>query len=443
MAQAQVAKSRPRPPQNPNARLNDGAYGQYQSSVNAADSFTTNSAPFASKNTGGWQPYPSPDVSYQSAQYYQPLSSQSSPNENNFEESRIQQLALQYRNAESGKKESINLALTHFLTELFDARHKAQSSRVEALKNEVQQTQELLDKRLQNKSKIIERRVKELTGQQDELSWNASVPVANSMLPGIENSPLQTPVQKNGFNPGNNTVPYAPVNNYSPTNTNPLLFTAPSGILPSAQPVEVAQTLPVFDNAPGKTFRTSDLSVNESLPTLNANATVTPGPVSASPASNNPVNGPLESQRSFMNIGFKLKGLMRQKEEEQSIKGLEKVKSEIEETKSVWEFEKSSLESELESAESEYQLVTKQLEQSKEQLDIQKAKMDAGASSDAQFNYSKAEVTKSEVERQLLQLRSRMTTIKKSIDWMENFFKEKTTSPPSTAGEPGVLPPAY
>ncbi len=364
-------------------------------------------------------------------------------------EARVQQLALQYRNAEPAMKERYNQSLTQALIELFDARHKAQSSRVEALKTQVQQTQELLDKRLQNKSKIIERRVKELTGQQDELSWNASVPVANPDLPGIENSPLhQTPVRNDGFNPdgfnpANSTVPYSPVNNYSPTFTNPQLFTAPSDILPSAQPVEIPRTSPEFVNYPSRTIRASDLNVNDSLPTSNANPTPTSVPVSPSPASNNPINGQLESQRSFMNIGFKLKGLMRQLEGEQSIKGATKVKSEIEETKAVWEFEKSSLESELESAESEYQLVTKQLDQAQEQVVIQLARVNHGTSRDGKLDYSKAEVAKSEVERQLLQLRSRMTTLKKSIDWMENFFKEKPTSPQSTGAEPEALPPAY
>lgn len=343
-------------------------------------------------------------------------------------------MALQYRNAELGKKESISQALTHFLTELFDARHKAQSSRVEALKAEVQQTQELLDKRLQNKSKIIERRVKELTGQQDELSWNASVPVANPSATRVENSPLQTQIQNPIYALSNNTVP--PAGTAYPTPTYSMPFTTPSDSYPSPSPVSIPPTSPGFDNAPSRTIRASNLIVNESLPS-DANATVTPGPVSSIPVSNNPVNGPLESQRSFINIGFKLKGLMRQLDEEQSIKGAAKVKSEIEETKSVWEFEKSSLKSELASAESEYQLVTKQLEQAKQ------ASVNAGTSADAPLNYSKAEVAKSEVERQLLQIRSRMTTLRKSIEWMENFLKDEPFSPPSTGGESEDLPPRY
>lgn len=479
MAQAQVAESRPRPPQNPIGQLSGGTLGQIQSSVSPVNSYTANSAPFASKNTGGWQPYRSANDSFKSTSY-QTTSYQTTPSQpfgsvaslsdsygsNNDEsqfESRVQQLALNYRNADLKEKENISKILTQLLIELFDARHKAQSSRVEALKAEIQQTQELLDKRLQNKSKIIERRVKELTGQQDELSWNASVPVANPGSTLAEIRPIQTPIQNSGFTPANNTVPYSPVNNYSPKYTNPQLFTAPSDILPSAQPVEIPRTSPELDNSPSRTFRTSDLNVNESLPTPSANTNPTPtslpfnenpssnnpvnaplelGPPSNSPVINNPVNGPLESQRSFMNIGFKLKGLMRQLEGEQSIKGATKVKSEIEETKSVWEFEKSSLKSELESVEDEYELVTKQLFEANEQVNIQRARVNAGTSADGKLECSKAEVAKSEVERQLLQLRSRMTTLKKSIDWMENFFKEKPTSPPSTVAELEALPPA-
>ncbi len=404
--------------------------------------------------------------SYQNAQLYPSSSPTPFIGSNTYDahesqlESRIQQIALQYRSAELGKKESMSQALTHFLTELFDARQKAQSSRVEALKAEVQQTQELLDKRLQNKSKIIERRVKELTGQQDELSWNASVPVANPSSPRYENNPLQPPIQTSAYDARtNSTVPMAGTLHQAPSY--PIPSTTPSDNYPSSSPVSFPPTSPVIDNALSQTIRASDLNVDESLPTPSANPNPTPTslPFNASPSSNNPVNAPLElgppsnspasnnpasitleSQRSFMNIGFKLKGLMRQLEGEQSIKGATKVKSEIEETKAVWEFEKSSLESELESAESEYQLVTKQLVQAIQQVDIQQARVNAGTSADAQLNFSKAEVSKSEVERQLLQLRSRMTTIKKSIDWMENFFKEKPISPPSAVAVPEASP---
>ena len=440
IARAQaVAASRPL--QNSIVPPNDARYGLaqpvYVPKPNGVPYNTLASSTFSPSTFNG-----QPLSSYQNAQLYPSSSPTPFFGSNTYDaqesqlESRIQQIALQYRNAELGKKESISQALTHFLTELFDARHKAQSSRVEAFKAEVQQTQELLDKRLQNKSKIIERRVKELTGQQDELSWNASVPVANPSSPRYENNPLQPPIGNPGYTPASNTVPFAGTPYPTPVYSAP--FTTPSDSPPSSIP----PTSPMFENAPVRTIRASDLTVDESMPNPSANPNPTPTsfPSNASPSSDNPVNAPLESQRSFMNIGFKLKGLMRQLEGEQSIKGATKVKSEIEETKAVWEFEKSSLESELESTESEYQLVTKQLEQAIQQVDIQQARVNAGTSADAQLNYSKAEVSKSEVERQLLQLRSRMTTIKKSIDWMENFFKEKPISPPSAVAVPEASP---
>jgi hypothetical protein len=439
-----------RPLQNSIVPPNDEKYGQeqpvYFPKPNGVPSTASAPSTFYPNTFNGQQL-----SSYQNAQLY--LSSSPTPfiGSNTYDahesklESRIQQIALQYRSAELGKKESISQALTHFLTELFDARHKAQSSRVEALKAEVQQTQELLDKRLQNKSKIIERRVKELTGQQDELSWNASVPNANPSSSRVENSPIQPPMQNLPYDARtNSTVPTVGTSYPAPSYSVPIA--TPSDSYPSPTSVSIPPTSPVFDNAPSRTIRANDLNVDESLPSPNANPTPTVVPISPSPVSNNPANVNLESQRSFMNIGFKIKGLTRQLEEEKTTKGLAKVKSEIEETKVVWEFEKSSLQSELESVESEYQLVTKQLEQARQQVDIQQGRINtgtyAGTSADAQLNYSKAEVAKSEVERQLLQLRSRMSTIKKSIDWMENFFEEKSASLPSTGGEPEALPSA-
>jgi hypothetical protein len=438
VAQAQVAESRRRPPQNPIGQLSELAYGQTQSNYNPVIN-----EPVPPFKNSGWQPYPSADVSYRTTQY--PIApSQSAPYGSNSEESqiesRIQQLALQYRNAEPGKKEGFNQTLNQVLSELFDARHKAQSSRVEALKMEVQQTQELLDKRLQNKAKIIERRLKELTGQQDELSWNASVPVASPSSPA-EYIPRQTPIANPAYARNSTTVPTAGTPYPAPGYSMP--FTTPSDSYPSPSPDSIPPPSSVSGNVPSQPIPPSGLNVYESLPSPNAVSTPTSVPVGVIPVSNNPVNVTLESQRSFMNIGFKLKGLMRQLEGEQSIKGLAKVKSEIEETKAVWEFEKSSLQSELESVEAEYQLVTKQLDQAREQVDIQLARVNAGTSADGKLDYSKAEVTKSEVERQLLQLRSRMTTLKKSIEWMENFSKEKPSSPPSTVGEPEGLSPRY
>ena len=97
-------------------------------------------------------------------------------------EAEIQRLSERFRTAEISQRDSLSEALTRKLTGLFDARHKAQMSRVEAIRAEVQQTQELLSKRWLLKAQIVDRRLKELTGQRDELSWNPTV--ANA-LPSV------------------------------------------------------------------------------------------------------------------------------------------------------------------------------------------------------------------------------------------------------------------
>jgi len=340
-----------------------------------------------------------------------------SPFEGSQLDNEIQQLAAQYRNAKPGSKESISQSLNQKVTELFDARHEVHASRVAALRKEVEQTQELLVKRLQLKSKIVERRVKELTGQQDELSWNAAVPNVSSSVP--------VPSQSDAFiySPSS----YQPMP--APSNINPLDFQIQS--TPNYGNGGAYGANMQVPNATGFIYGTNNPPIPpmESIPLSPVPLNLPENSVSTVPVSDNPVNGnpanvtSLESQRSFMTIGFKLKNLYRELEDERKnssdatlSKDAKALQNAIDENKALWEFEKSALESALETAKSEYEIVEKQLEH--ELTLVNATKKGEGTF----IEITRAEVAKSETERQLHQLRSRVATLKKSIIWMDDFL---------------------
>ncbi len=372
-------------------------------------------------------------------------------------EAEIQSLSQRFRAADIKQRDSLNEALTRKLTELFDARHKAQTSRVEAIRAEVQQTQDLLDKRLQLKSQIVDRRLKELTGQRDDLSWNPSV--ANE-LPGVVpretlsnrmesliGIPFGTPVPPK-VPPNFQELRDSPRSMSGPNLTQPTehLIPIPSnqesrptlGPIPTPYDEPTIATTnraaPSFDPIyPGATTDTP--SSNLSRPSLPLNPqplSLNPQPNNAVPTAGEPTNNTLaitgassDSQRSFMSIGFKLKKLVKDLAElnaNYSESGTSKaainLQNAIDETRSVWDFEKTSLQSDLETTESEYGIVKNQLEHTMEIAMAEKARHAAGVTSN---DLAKTELSKLEIERQLLQIRSRLASIKKSLDWINKF----------------------
>ncbi len=386
---------------------------------------------------------PTPDLSME----YQP-----------FEEE-IRRLSERFRSAELSQRDSLSEALTRKLTELFDARHKAQTSRVEAIRAEVQQTQELLDKRLQLKSQIVDRRLKELTGQRDELSWNPTV--ANALPSAV---PIGVPRKEMG-------LPFSePVSTTgtSRSATYPATYPDSSRFTPSSNPAQpIANTIPmpmpsnqesrsplgpmpnqIYPDISPQTRTTASsnsldlaapsetISPNLPNPSLPSNppqlSTLNPQPNNTVPTTGEPTSNPSvitgtssDPQRSFMSIGFKLKKLIKDlaelnanNSESGASKAAINLKNAIDETRSVWDFEKSSLQLELETTESEYGIVKNQLERTIEIAIAEKSRYVAGVSSN---DLAKTELSSLEIERQLLQLRSRLASFKKSLDWMARF----------------------
>ena len=297
-------------------------------------------------------------------------------------EANIQRLANQFRSSGNEQRESLGKELSQRLNELFDARHQAQTARVQSLLAEVQQTQELLDKRLKLKSKIIERRLNELTGQHDELSWNTGTATSNF---------------RSEFVP------------------------SPSG-LPSGIPIGP----PIFPL--GAIAPSSVLSIGEQPPN---GVAVRPVPMETIASGNDvPVtNGTAISQRIFMEVGFRLRKLLQDLVDEKSkdqdpnsSKVANELQNRIDETRAVWDFEKSTFESDLGSAQSEFNIVKEQLENAMELLKLESTKFSSGVGSSAEL--AKTKQSKSEAELQLLQIRSHIASVKKSLEWMENFQKK-------------------
>ena len=349
-------------------------------------------------------------------------------------EAEIQRLSERIRAADIKQRDSLNEALTRKLTELFDARHKAQTSRVEAIRAEVQQTQELLDKRLKLKSQIIDRRLKELTGQRDELSWNPSV--ANALPSALPSGVLRReealsmgePMEPSGL-PGSAMYPDSP------------------GLMPKQNlPQPMEQSLPMpqqgFHPTSGPIPNSIDFAApSEMYPPNLPNLSLPPNsqpsifipqnnnaiPTTGEPANNSPaVTGTsTDPQRSFMSIGFKLKRLVKDLAELNTSdsdstpsKAAINLQNAIDETRSVWDYEKTSLQLDLETTESEFGIVKNQLERTTEIVIAEKARIAAGVSPN---DLAKTELSKLEIERQLLQIRSRLASIKKSLDWMAKF----------------------
>jgi type II secretory pathway pseudopilin PulG len=302
----------------------------------------------------------------------------------------VQRLAIELRYANSEKRERLNHQLLSKLTESFDARQKSHVSQLMKLQGEVQKTQELIEKREKLKSQIIERRIKELTGQLDELGWDP-----------ITKSGTDAPSTQSASSP---SVPYGfPSSPYGQ---------GPSTTLPPA-------------SYPYSSVNPNDISV----PPQTTNSGAAPSDVTGIASnSTDPTSQSQTSQRSFITIGFRLKQLLKELADENAINQIPnpsrraiQLQSSIDETRAVWDFEKLQFKNNLDVIDKEQRLVERQLENATEAIDIQKNLASKGAAN--KTDVSKAEDQRSEIERQLLQLSSRWANLKQSFDWMNEFEK--------------------
>jgi len=83
-----------------------------------------------------------------------------------------QKLAQEYQTIKDKKKQAtIKKELEKKLNKLFDLREEARLKKVEALEQEMEKLKQMVDFRKKNKAKIIERRLNELLGNEDQLAW--------------------------------------------------------------------------------------------------------------------------------------------------------------------------------------------------------------------------------------------------------------------------------
>jgi len=298
----------------------------------------------------------------------------------------VQRLAIELRSANSEKRERLNHELVSKLTESFDARQKSHVSQLLKLQGEVQKTQELIEKREKLKSQIIERRIKELTGQPDELGWD---PIAMSVPYGFPFSPS------------------------SPSRQSPSTTLPPPGIPNSSLPPNDITVPP--PTAPKSESSDQNFVLKSDVSDMGSNSTDL--------TSQNQT-----SQKSFIAIGFRLKQLLKDLADENAIDQFPnpsrraiQLQSSIDETRAGWDFEKLQFKNNLDLIDMEQKLVQRQLENATEAIDVQKNLVSKGAASKS--DVSKAEDQRSEIERQLLQLSSRWANFKQSFDWMNEFEK--------------------
>ncbi|MCY2978551.1 MAG: hypothetical protein NTU79_07810 [Planctomycetota bacterium] len=182
---------------------------EYQSSL--VNAVPTQNSPYQPQQPQYSNPYSTPYGSSPPAMMGMPQSTERMPG--SALDAEVQSLAIELRSANSEKRELLNHQLLSKLTESFDARQKSHVSQLTKLQGEVQKTQELIEKREKLKSQIIERRIKELTGQPDELGWD---PIAMSVPYGFPSSPSgqgpSTTLPPPGYgyssvNPNNISVP--------------------------------------------------------------------------------------------------------------------------------------------------------------------------------------------------------------------------------------------
>jgi hypothetical protein len=87
-------------------------------------------------------------------------------------ESRSQELARRYREAHSDEeRRQIEQELTGVLNDLFDVREARREREIRQLERHLAEMREQLQRRRQNKTAIVERRLRALTGGLDDLDW--------------------------------------------------------------------------------------------------------------------------------------------------------------------------------------------------------------------------------------------------------------------------------
>lgn len=80
-------------------------------------------------------------------------------------------LLIKYKNAKTDQKTVLRNELMNSLNKLFDARESLKEEEIRYLESKIKELKESLTIRKNNKKQIVERRLKELLNEKDELRW--------------------------------------------------------------------------------------------------------------------------------------------------------------------------------------------------------------------------------------------------------------------------------
>ncbi len=86
-------------------------------------------------------------------------------------ERQTRELVMQYRRAPSEQREKLKPQITELVNKHFDVRQQRRSLELKRLEDELQRLRETIDRRSKARKEIVEKRVSELIGREDELRF--------------------------------------------------------------------------------------------------------------------------------------------------------------------------------------------------------------------------------------------------------------------------------
>ena len=86
-------------------------------------------------------------------------------------EHQTRELVMQYRRAPSDQRDKLKAQITELVNKHFDVRQQHRSLQLKRLEGELQRLREVIDRRSKARKEIVEKRISELIGHEDELRF--------------------------------------------------------------------------------------------------------------------------------------------------------------------------------------------------------------------------------------------------------------------------------
>jgi hypothetical protein len=86
-------------------------------------------------------------------------------------ERQTRELAMQYHRAPSSQREKLKPQIVELVNKHFDVRQQRRSLELKRLEDELQRLRETIDRRSKARKEIVEKRVSELVGREDDLRF--------------------------------------------------------------------------------------------------------------------------------------------------------------------------------------------------------------------------------------------------------------------------------